>query len=150
MWTRNPVIRKRSRNKWTILLKKLFGSSGERRADDIPGEANLFNEAEVEQNLFLLEEEMVIREHTRKKKATHEDLFKGLKDKKVIIPLQEEERNCPVCGTQMVLIGEEYVRRELEFIPATCKVHEYYSQSYGCSSCRKGLGDMEKAAIVKS
>ena len=31
----------------------------------------------------------------------------------------------------MVLIGEEYVRRELEFVTATCKVIEYYSQSYG-------------------
>ena len=33
------------------------------------------------------------------------------------------------------LIGEEYVRRsELEFIPAACKMSEYYSQSYGCPS----------------
>ena len=59
--------------------------------------------------------------------ATHEDLFKGLKVEKVVIPLPEEDQVCPVCGTQMVLIGEEYVRRELEFIPATCKVIEYYS-----------------------
>ena len=33
--------------------------------------------------------------------------------------LPEEDQNCPVCGTQMILIGEEYVRRELEFISAT-------------------------------
>ena len=104
----------------------------------------------MEQDLSLLEEETVIREHTRKKKATHEDLFKGLKVEKVIIPLPEEDRACPVCGTQMVLIGEEYVRRELEFIPATCKVIEYYSQSYGCPSCKEGLGDTEKPVIVKS
>ena len=51
---------------------------------------------------------------------------------------------------QMVLIGEEYVRRELEFIPATCKVIEYYSQSYGCPSCKEGPGDTEKPVIVKS
>ena len=132
------------------LTKKLFGSSSERRSDDIPGQQNLFDEAEVEQDLSLLEEETVIREHTRKKKATHEDLFKGLKVEKVIIPLPEEDQVCPVCGTQMVLIGEEYVRRELEFIPATCKVIEYYSQSYGCPSCKEGLGDSEKPVIVKS
>ena len=58
----------------------------------------------------------------------NEDCFKGLKFEKVVLP--EEEQICSVCGTQMVLIGEEYVRRELEFIPATCKVIEYYSQSY--------------------
>ena len=132
------------------LTKKLFGSSSERRSDDIPGQQNLFNEAEVEQDPSLQEEETVIREHTRKKKATHEDLFKGLKVEKVVVPLPEEDQICPVCGTQMVLIGEEYVRRELEFIPATCKVIEYYSQSYGCPSCREGLGDTEKPVIIKS
>ena len=118
------------------LTKKLFGSSSEKRTDDIPGQQHLFDEAEVEQDLFLLEEEAVVRKHTRKKKATHEDLFKGLKVEKVVIPLPDEDQACPVCGTQMVLIGEEYVRRELEFIPATCKVIEYYSQSYGCPCCK--------------
>ena len=132
------------------LTKKLFGSSSEKRTDDIPGQQNLFDEAEVEQDPSMLEEETVIREHTRKKKATHEDLFKGLKVEKAVIPLPEEEQVCPVCGTQMVLIGEEYVRRELEFIPATCKVIEYYSQSYGCPSCKEGLGDTEKPVIIKS
>ena len=132
------------------LTKKLFGSSSEKRSDDIPGQQNLFDEAEVEQDPSLLEVETVIKEHTRKKKATHEDLFKGLKVEKVVIPLPEEEQICPVCGTQMVLIGEEYVRRELEFIPATCKVIEYYSQSYGCPSCKEGLGDTEKPVIIKS
>ena len=89
------------------LTKKLFGSSSEKRSDDIPGQQNLFDEAEMEQDSSLLEEETVIRGHTRKKKATHEDLFKGLKVEKVVIPLPEEEQICPVCGTQMVLIGEE-------------------------------------------
>ena len=131
------------------LTKKLFGSSSE-RSDDIPGQQSLFDEAEMEQDLFLLEEGIVIREHTRKKKATHEDLFKGVPVEKVVIPLPEEDQICPVCGTQMVPIGEEYIRRELEFIPATCKVVEYYSQSYGCPSCKEGLGDTEKPVIVKS
>lgn len=127
-----------------------FGSSRERRSDDIPGKQNLFDEAEIEQDTSLLEEETVIREHTRKKKAAHDDLFKGLKVEKVGIPLPKVEQACPVCGTQMVLIGEEYVRRELEFVPATCKVIEYYSQSYGCPSCKEGLGDTEKPVIIKS
>ena len=81
------------RNRWTI-LPKAFGSSSERRTDDISRTAATFlNEAEVEQDLSLLEEETVIREHTRKKKATHEDLFKGLKVEKVVIPLPEEDQS---------------------------------------------------------
>ena len=74
------------------LTKKLFGSSSEKRSDDIPGQQNLFDEAEMEQDPSLLEEETVIREHTRKKKATHEELFKGLKVEQVVIPLPEEEQ----------------------------------------------------------
>ena len=97
------------------LTQKNFGSSSERRSDDIPGQQNLFDEAEVEQDPSLLEEETVIRKHTRKKKATYKELFKGLKVERVGIPLPKEEQVCPVCGTQMVLIGEEYVRLELQF-----------------------------------
>lgn len=50
-------------------MKKLFGSSSERRSDDIPGQQNLFDEAEMEQVPSLLEEETAIWEHTHKKKA---------------------------------------------------------------------------------
>jgi len=92
----------------------------------------------------------VFREHARKKKAAHEELFKGLKVEKVVVPLPEKEQVCPVCGTQMVLTCEEYVRRELEFIPGTCRVIEYYSQSYGCPSCKEGPGDTKKPVIIKS
>ena len=31
-----------------------------------------------------------------------------------------------------------------------CKVIEYYNKSYGCSSCKEGLGDTEKPVIIKS
>jgi transposase len=59
------------------LTKKLFGSSSERRNDDIPGQQNLFDEAESEQDLSLLEEATVIREHTHKKKVTMKNFSKG-------------------------------------------------------------------------
>ena len=45
------------------LTKKLFGPSSERSSDDIPGQQNLFDEAEMEQDPSLLEEETVIKEH---------------------------------------------------------------------------------------
>ena len=87
------------------LTKKLFGPSSERRSDDIPGQQNLFDEAEVEQDPSLLEGETVIREHTRKKKAAHEELFKGLKVEKVVVPLPEVwsttgNTKMPPCGAR--------------------------------------------------
>ena len=36
---------------------------------DVPGQQNLFDEAEVEQDASLLEEETVIREHIRDRKS---------------------------------------------------------------------------------
>lgn len=39
----------------------------------------------------------MIREHARKRKATHEKLFKGLPIEKAVIPLPEAERICPAC-----------------------------------------------------
>lgn len=132
------------------LTKKLFGTSGEKKVTDVPGQLNLFDEAETEQDLSLLEEETCIREHTRKKKATHADVFKGLKVNKIIIPLSADEQICPVCGTDMELIGEEYIRKELVFVPARCEINEYYSQNYGCPNCKEGKGDTETAVIIKS
>ena len=46
------------------LTQKLFGPSSERRADDIPGQQNLFDEAEIEQDPSLLEEETVTVSYT--------------------------------------------------------------------------------------
>ena len=110
----------------------------------------LFDEAEMEQDFSIPEDEMPVKEHTRKKKSTHADMFKGLKVNRIVLPLTEEEQICPVCGTQMELIGEEYVRRELVFVPAKCEINEYYSQNYSCPFCKEGKGDTEKAVIVKS
>lgn len=134
------------------LTKKLFGSSSEKKAVEIPGQLNLFNEAEQEQDSVSAEEEetATVKAHTRKKKATNADTFKGIKVNKIVIPLAEEDKACPVCGTQMERIGEEYIRRELIFIPARCEINEYYSENYGCPNCKQGLGDTEKPVIVKS
>ena len=129
------------------LTKKLFGTSSEKSRFDIPGQMNLFNEAEQEQEPAASEEETVVKEHTRKKKATSAEMFKGLKVNKIVVPLADEDKVCPVCGTQMEPIGEEYVRRELIYIPGRCEVNEYYSQTYGCPECKK---ESDQALIVKS
>lgn len=134
------------------LTKKLFAPSSEKRSAEIPGQLHLFDEAETEQDLSKTDpgQETAVSAHTRKKKASSKETFKGLKVNKIVIPLSPEEQICPVCGTQMTLIGEEYARRELVFIPARCEINEYYTQSYGCPSCKEGFGDTETPVIVKS
>lgn len=51
--------------------------------------------------------------------------------------LNLEEKKCPVCGAGLVSIGEEFVRRELVFIPAQLKVVKYYSISYSCPEYKR-------------
>ena len=135
------------------LTKKLFGSSSERRSDDIPGQQNLFDEAEVEQDPSLLEEETVIKEHTRKRKATHEDLFKGLNVEKVVIPLPEEEQICPdlpayrlhdLRHTFFTLCSNIEGISELSMIGAGGHSSIPSSKRYQHPMMQKMLADMEK------
>ena len=124
-----------------LLRKKLFGTSSEKRVLDIPGQLNFFNEAELEQDpaLAQMEElEASSSEKTpkkRKARATDAERFKGIPVEKEYLDLSEKEKNCPVCGTALKQIGEEFVRRELVFIPASLNVREYYSRNYECPQC---------------
>ena len=134
------------------LKKKLFGSSSEKRSLDIPGQLNLFDEAEQEQDPAKPDEAegTVVKEHIRKKKSTHEEMFKGLKVNKIVVPLSDDEKICPECGTQMELIGSEYVRREIIFIPARCEINEYYTETWGCPQCKLGGSASGKPVMIRS
>ena len=127
----------------SLLRKKLFGSSSEKRVIDFPGQLNLFNEAELEQDPSIAETEElpeILPEETpkkRKTRATDAERFKGIPVIKKYIDIPEEDKTCPVCSTPLVKIGEEFVRRELVFIPAKLKVVEIYSFNYSCPECSK-------------
>ena len=127
----------------SLLRKKLFGSSSEKRVIDFPGQLNLFNEAELEQDPSIAETEelaAILPEETpkkRKTRATDAERFKGIPVIKKNIDIPEEDKTCPVCSTPLVKIGDEFVRRELVFIPAKLKVVEIYSFNYSCPECSK-------------
>ena len=126
-----------------LLRKKLFGSSSEKRTLDIPGQLNLFNEAEMEQDPAAAKAEELetsLPDKTgkkRKARTTDAERFKGIPVQKKYLDLADGEKVCPVCNTALEEIGEEFVRRELVFIPAKLKVYEYYSKNYTCPECSK-------------
>ena len=126
-----------------LLRKKLFGSSSEKRTFDIPGQLNLFNEAEMEQDPAAAKAEELeasLPDKTgkkRKARTTDAERFKGIPVQKKYLDLADGEKVCPVCNTALEEIGEEFVRRELVFIPARLKVYEYYSKNYTCPECSK-------------
>ena len=126
-----------------LLRKKLFGSSSEKRTFDIPGQLNLFNEAEMEQDPAAAKAEELeasLPDKTgkkRKARTTDAERFKGIPVQKKYLDIADGEKVCPVCNTALEEIGEEFVRRELVFIPARLKVYEYYSKNYTCPECSK-------------
>lgn len=120
------------------LTGKLFGSSSEKRNSQTEGQLGLFDEAEREADSIpedSVEAETVT--YTRKKKTTQKDKFSGIPVVKNLVDVPESERFCKVCGTPLEKIGEEFLRRELEFVPAKVRIVEYYSVTYGCSECKK-------------
>lgn len=49
----------------------------------------------------------------RKPKATYDEIFADLPTREVVVgTLTEEEKQCPICGTQMIPIGHEVIRTE--------------------------------------
>ncbi len=124
------------------LTKKLFGASSERShaSDPWPGQLNLFNEAEAEQNegsAAAEQEAAVTPSKPRKRKTTQAEKFAGLPVEKVYLDIPGDQKVCSVCGSPLEEIGVEFMRRELEFIPAKLKVIEYYSRNYNCPTCEE-------------
>lgn len=120
------------------LKRQVYGSKSETaKALDI--QISLFDEAEVESDVNAVEPTLEeIDTYRRKKyKGQRKDKLKDLPHDKVLIKTFEEDTICEACGTQMKRIGEEFVRTEVEFIPAKLRVIDYYREVYECRTCRK-------------
>ncbi len=132
------------------LTKKLFGRSSEKTSVLNVGEMSLFNEAEVEANPKAAEPDIQqVANYRRKKfKGQREELLKDIPHIKKLCSLAEEDRFCERCGYPLVSVGEEFIRTEIEFIPAEIRVIDYYRESFECRPCRTaGESYMEKSPM---
>ena len=119
--------------------KAMFGKSSE-QLSNIEGseQLTLFNEAEQEYSAGSSEptaETITSKPRTRKKRLSREELPESVEHKKVVIDL--DDKSCPECGKEMVCIGEEFIRSELNIIPAQISVIDYYRKKYKCKSCEE-------------
>lgn len=91
----------------------MFGSSSERRLDDIADQLYLFNKVEncQHEEMFVPDIETTVKSHTRKAKITLEEKLKGIPVEKVIVDFFDEDKLCPQCGTELELIGKETIRQ---------------------------------------
>ena len=117
--------------------KAMFGKSSEQLSNiDGAEQLSLFNEAEQEYSASAAEptvETVTVKSYPRRKRLSREELPDSVEHKKVVIDL--EDKKCPECGEEMVCIGEEFIRSELNIIPAQISVIDYYQKKYKCKSC---------------
>lgn len=129
--------------------QKMFGSSSERRTDNIAGQLNLFEQdpEEFEKPLELITPEIVpVPKKPRKKKPTLQEQFENLPTRQVMVDtLSEEDKVCPNCGMEMKPIGTEVIRTEIVYTQPKLERIEYIATTYACPVCR----DTEDPQFIK-
>jgi transposase len=139
---------KRLHDSVDYLTRKLYGNSSEKTAALSLGQLSVFDEAEIMADPSALEPDLKQVEGYRRKKfkGQRAELLKDLPHIRRLCTLVEEDRFCEACGTTLVSIGEEFIRTEIEFIPAEVRVIDYYRETFECRTCRKN----EEPYIEKS
>lgn len=138
-----------------FLTHKLYGRKTEKTSAlgiNDPGQVSIFDEPEA---CAAIKEEIV--EPTLKDVGAYRKrkILGLMKEKLADIPhekrlctLDERDRFCDTCGSPLSLVGEEFVRTELEFIPAKVRVIDVYRETYECRPCRKNERPyMEKSPV---
>ena len=130
-------------NRWLmeqmkLLKRKQFGSTSERASDEVMEQLSLlFDEAETyaytEQKA-----ETAVRSHTRKKNtgSIRDIIPKDIPVEEIIHELPDNQRLCPQCGEEMVVIGTE-VHESLKITPAEAILQRDIYYTYACKSCEE-------------
>lgn len=132
------------------LTRKLYGRSSEKTSVLSLGQMSIFNEAETEADPKAKEPDLKRVEGYQRKKAKdgRMELLENLPHEKKLCTLVEEQRFCETCHTPLKSVGEEFVRTEVEYIPAKLRVIDIYRETFECRNCRKnGLPYMEKSPM---
>ena len=122
-----------------LLSKKEFGPSSERIvSEELMDQIGMvFNEAEYTADIAAMSEKTTVREYTRRRSGSVDDVIpEGTPVEIIEHRLSEEERICQECGSIMEEISHE-VRRTLVIVPAQVKVCEEYFYTYACRKCEK-------------
>ena len=110
---------------------------------------DLFNEAEFAADSSV--EEIPVKQavegylrkkaEEKKKKPTYDEMFDSLPSRELKCAVAPEDRICPDCGAEMERIGWDYVRTELEIIPAQVRKVVIYQEKVACRKCAEEFGE---------
>ncbi len=144
--------------KLLILQSRFFARKTEKLSKEDDEQGRLFDEAEEwgdkasteesQDKEEVQEEEIVIKEHSRKKKG-RKPIPENLPREEVVHDLTDEEKQCACCNEKRPLLGEE-VTEELDIIPAQIKVLKHVRKKYGPCKCAGSKENNEKPIIIAS
>lgn len=122
-----------------LAKKRQFGSSSEKMQEYMMDQLGLtFNEAEAYAfgTKAATPEQVAVKAHARKRSSgsVEEIVPEGTQVEVVEHRLATEERQCDVCGAEMVEIGKE-IHRSLKMEPARFWIHEDVYYTYACKAC---------------
>ena len=112
------------------LKNQLFGQKSERTEYILPvsDQLRLFEDAASQP----VPETVTVKEHEKRVKRTHEEIFVGMPREVVDIPA---DKICEQCGTEMEHVSWEHVRYELTMTPAKYSLTEYREEVVKCPRC---------------
>ena len=128
--------------------QKMFGTSSERRTDDLAGQLSFFDSPSVEEKpVELIEPEIVEQpKKSRRKKPALKEQFKDIPTRQVLADtLSAEDKICPLCGSEMLAIGTEVIRSEIVYTQPKLERIEYIATTYACPECK----DTEEPQFIK-
>jgi transposase len=138
---------KRLHDTVAYLTKQLFGKRSEKTSSLSEGQVSLFdelppvfNEAETLADSQVAEPDLqqeAAKFAQKRYKGQRKDQVNHLEHVKKVYHLTNAERSCKTCDTELAVVGEEFVRSELEFVPAQVRVIDYYRETLECRTCRK-------------
>lgn len=124
-----------------FLTQKLYGRSTEKTSALPVGveQLSLFDEAESVASRSASEPDLkqVAGYQQKKNKGDRMELLKDIPHHKSLCTLTDQDRCCEACQSALVVVGEEFVRTEIEFIPATVRAIDVYRETFECRTCRK-------------
>jgi transposase len=130
---------------YRLAMQKQYGASSEKT---IPGQLNLFNEAEDTADPKAKEPDLETVTYQRKKKQPGQqaDKLKDLPVEVIEYRLTEQEQICPRCRGHLHEMSTQ-VRHEVKVIPASAVVVQHVQYIYACRRCER---ENTKTPIVKA
>ena len=142
------------------LNRYIFGSKKEstpKEENIVEGtQCSIFGEPEDEELKKIVEEkteEIIVHKKKNAKKqqsGIKKSELKNVEKEEIILKLEDDQLTCPECGAKLKKIGTEFVRQEIEYIPAKLKINTYFREIYKCEECGTEKSEKETPTIVKT